>query len=269
MTKKQETYKNIKNSLRKNALAIGAVAVSVPAVAAQPASAQSGGVEAPVAVTQTIPSPSGGTEAPATTTLTEADQALNSQAQQDSSALAQSFLKLGATNPTTKTSLRGSQGELVSTTVTVAAKDAQGHKDGNYTFNVISAEGPDGQPQTNDVYSITASENPKLAKNGKRKPPVASVMIDQNPANNTAEVGATYEVYPSLGAAASSEGNYASISAGLESVSSNTPHLTGPELSATVTQIEGLEKSAKRGDPLHREEPAFDTQGNTINDPAN
>jgi hypothetical protein len=268
MIQKTETPKNASNLLRSRTLAaLGTAALAIPGAAAQPAAAQTGGVEAPAPVTAAMPS--GGAEGPVDTTQAEADQTLNLQAQQDSSTLAEGVLKLSATNPTSELPMRGVQGELLNTTVTVPAKDAQGHKDGNYTFNVISGEGPDGQLQTDEVYSITASENPKPSKNGQPKPPIASVMIDQNPANGMAEASGTYEVFPSKSATASNKAKYVPISAGIEPVAPNALRLTAPDEAATATQIKGLEQSAAQGDPLHREEQAFDAQGNTINDPAN
>ena len=267
MIPKTETPKNLTNLL-KNKAAIGAAALSLTAAAAPRAVAQSGGTEAPAPVVMTAPTPSGGVEAPVDANLTTDNQTLDAQTKQDASALAEDFLKLGPHNkpPTT---FRNAQGdELVSTTVTVPAKDAHGRKDGNYTFNVVSGESPDGQPKTDEVYSITASENPKPGKNGQAKPPEASVMIDQNPANSTAEVGGTYQVYPPKGTAASSEANYKSISVGIDPISPDMLHMTAPEEGAVVTEIKDLETSAKRHDPLHRLPPAFDKQGNTINDPA-
>ena len=271
MIQKPETPKNLTNLL-KNKAAIGVAALSLSGAATQPAVAQTGGAEAPAPVVMTAPTPAGGVEAPIDASLTTDNQTLDTQTKQDSSNLAQEFLKLGSTNSNSpaKSHFRNAQGdELVSTTVTVPAKDAHGHKDGNYQFNVISGESPDGQPKTDEVYSITASENPKPGKNGQPKPPEASVMIDQNPANNTAEVGATYQVYPPKGTAASSEANYKSISAGIDPITPDMLRLTAPEEGAVVTELEGLKDSAKRHDPLHRLSPAFDQQGHTINDPAN
>jgi hypothetical protein len=270
MIKKQETYKNIRNSLRKNALAIGAVAVSVPGIAAQPASAQSGGVEAPAAVTQTALSQSGGSEAPAVTTLTEADQALNLQAQHAVTNLAKRFAKLGGSNPTSESYMRDTHGNrLVSSTITVPTKDSHGHNDGEYSFNIVAKAGPNGKPQLDDVYSLTASEGFNPSKDGEPKPPEASLTIDQNPATNTWEAGGTYKLYPLQGDATSSNENYVSISAGIESIAPDVPHLTTADLEAVVYQADGLLRSAEQGQPIHMLEPAFNQQGSTINGPAN
>jgi len=270
MSKKTESSKNIGHLLRKNAIAIGAVAVSLPGVVAKPAAAQTGGTEAPTAPPVTVSSPSGGIEAPSAT-LPTADQLLNAQAQQAQSDLAKQFMRLSNNRNTTQTPLLDAQGDnLTSTTIAVPAKDSKGRNDGQYEFNIVSLAGPNGEPQLDDVYSVTASEGLKPTKNGDQKPPEASIRIGQNPGNNTAEVGATYHVYPSRGAAVSSEGNYKSIAAGVQSVAPGALQpLTAGELGAVETQMSSLAESATQGQAIHRLEPAFNQQGFTINDPAN
>jgi len=269
MTKQNQPPKNVRNLLRKNAATIGAIAVAIPGVLAQPAAAQSGGTEAPVATTQPALTPSGGTAAPNTAPAT-ADQELNVQAQQAVTTLAKRFAKLSAKNPTSESYMRDTHGnKLVSSTITVPAKDSHGHNDGEYSFNIVAKAGPNGKPQLNDVYSLTASEGFKPGKDGQPKPPEASLTLDQNPATNTWEAGGTYKLYPLQGDATSSNENYVSVSAGIESVSPDMPHLTADELGAVVYQADGLLRSAEQGQPIHILEPAFNQQGSTVTSPDN
>jgi hypothetical protein len=270
MTQPNKHPKNIRNSLRNKAATIGAIAVALPGVMAQSAAAQTGGTKAPTAPVPAATSPSGGIEAP-NTSAAEADQTLNLQAQQARSDLAVLFLSLSDSHNTAYTPLLDAQGNnLTSTTITIPAKDPKGHNDGQYKFNVVSENEPDGTPQLDNVLLVTASEG-LIAKKGEQNPsPEASIRIGLNPSTNTAEVSGTYHVYPPKGAVISSEGNYKSIAAGVQSVAPGALQtLTAAELGAVETQMSGLAESATQGQAIHRLDPAFNQQGFTINDPAN
>jgi len=271
MTQPNKHSKNVRNLLRKNAATIGAIAVTVPAVMAQSAAAQTGGTKAPNAPVPTATIPSGGVEAP-NTSAAEDVQTLNMQAEQARSDVAKRFMSLSNDHNTTYTPLLDPQGNnLTSTTITIPAKDSKGRNDGQYKFNIVAENEPDGTPQLDNVLLVTASEGLiSKKKGGQNPPPEASIKIGLNPRTNTAEIGGTYHVYPPLGATLSSKGDYVSIAAGIQSASPSMQPVTTDEIGAVEAQMyDDFVTSVEQGQPIHRVELAFNKQGFTSNDPAN
>jgi hypothetical protein len=235
-----EKIKNLKDlTLTAGATTLLAAGVAAPAKA----STQNGGTEA----SPTVTTQDGGILAPAATS-----QTLEDQAEQAEATVANSVIKLeNGHNTSPAKSVPNVAGDALSeTTVTVPAKDSKGKVDGKYRFDIITDNlGSNGPLQPGSVISVKATETAKGAS-----VPEASVMIDQNPGTNTAEIGGTYQMTGSNGPAAKAQA-FDSFSAEVQAVSPTAPIANSYEVSSTENQMLSLAQSAKAGAPIHPLQP--------------